>query len=62
MIDRHWDGIAAYEAHGQLPWRELRLVEGQGDDPRADVIGDTVPHPWCMEPCRPPEVRKSKHG
>jgi Adenylate and Guanylate cyclase catalytic domain len=27
------------------PWRELRLVEGQGDDPRADVIGDTVPHP-----------------
>jgi hypothetical protein len=25
--------------------RELRLVEGQCDDPRADVIGDAVPHP-----------------
>ena len=24
---------------------EFRLVEGQGDDPCADVIGDTVPHP-----------------
>jgi hypothetical protein len=21
------------------PWRELRLVESQGDDPRADVMG-----------------------
>jgi hypothetical protein len=24
--------------HGQLPWREFRLVEGQGDDPRTDIL------------------------
>src|SRR5271168_4552411 len=33
------------KAHGQFPWREVRLVEGQCDDPCADVIGDTVPYP-----------------
>jgi hypothetical protein len=32
------------KAHGQFTGRELRLVEGQCDDPRADVIGDAVPH------------------
>jgi len=42
---RHEVALGIGEAHGQLPWRELRLVEGQSDDPRADVIGDPVPPP-----------------
>jgi hypothetical protein len=33
------------KAHGQFAGRELRLVEGQCDDARADVIGDAIPHP-----------------
>ena len=37
---RHEVALGIGEAHGQLPWRELRLVEGQDDDPRGDVIGD----------------------
>ena len=42
---RHEVALSIGKAHGQFTRRELRLVEGQCDDPGADVIGDAVPHP-----------------
>ena len=36
---RHEVALGIGEAHGQFPWRELRLVEGQDDDLRGTSSG-----------------------
>ena len=54
---RHKAGLGVRE--GQLPRRQVWLLEGKIDDRRADLIGDFVPEPFVVWACRPPEPRSA---
>src|SRR3974377_778293 len=42
---RHKAALGIREVDGELPWRQVRLLKGQIDDRRADLVGDLVPDP-----------------
>ena len=58
---RHKAGLGVGEVDGQFARRQIRLIKGQVDDRRPDLIRDLVPDPlrvvWA---CRPPEPRSPR--